>query len=215
MNGCLIKDILTSKSMFKTYALLFLLYSFNLFTGNYSLFLTIVFVFAISSNMFAFTIDAQSHWDSFAAALPDGRRQMVRGRYQFALLLAAIYTVLGLAAFGLFRLLGYSSNVSFKEFLVAALSADIATLLLTLVLYPVLFRFGVSKGRVIMTATTGLITGCVAAAVVVVKDGRIPLHIPQISLPSWAIGAAAIALLAAAYAISYHCSLRVCQKREY
>lgn len=157
-----------------------------------------VMVFAASSLLGVFSYDEAGHWQSYAAAVPDGRRQQVAGRYGAALavwaLITAVQTVMGLLA---------------KEGVAGSLLYSGMFLLYVAFLLPLSYHFG-TRSRLVMIVIIGVIAGLVAVAgtTLTLAGGVGGAGIPLFAAP------ALLALGGAALAVSYRISLKIMGKKE-
>ena len=124
-------------------------------------------IFCMSAFVGLFNYDEVNHWQAYAAATPNGRREQVDGRYALALLMCGGYNVL---------LLDEPTNhldLPARESLEAALREYEGTLLFELcliygggallyidVLMPVSYRFGGNKSRTVILV---IVVACSAA----------------------------------------------------
>lgn len=92
-------------------------------------------------------LDERSHWESFALTMPYSRRAMVLSKYLLSLLAMAASCILYTAAF---LAASFIRHTTFSaEALAAALIAIIMTAgISTVLIYPLIFRLGVEKGRI-------------------------------------------------------------------
>lgn len=89
MNGLLRKELLLLKSSGKTYIFLILFYAvFSLFS-NSTMFSALATLILVLLPLTSFSLDELARWDKFAAALPGGRRAVVKSKYQFLFLTLA------------------------------------------------------------------------------------------------------------------------------
>ena len=157
-----------------------------------------VMIFAASSLLGVFSYDEAGHWQSYAAAVPDGRRQQVAGRYGATLtlwaLITVIQTIMGLLA---------------KEGVAGSLLYSGMFLLYVAFLLPLSYHFG-TRSRLVMIVIIGVIAGLVAVAGTTLTLAGGP---GGAGIPSFA-ALALLAIGAAALAISYRISLKIMGKKE-
>lgn len=147
----------------------------------------------------ALAYDERARWDFYAAGLPYTRRDLVLGKYVLSWLsiaAAAVLSLLGQAVVGLVRGGGDLAE------LVAAMPLIVVTpLLLTAVLLPVLFRYGVERGRMLFY---GMIAAFAAVAFLLFRDGAGPAAGDALPLTAILLVAAVVGT-----AVSVRCSIRV------
>ena len=130
---------------------------FSVISKSYFLLMYAV-IYGLSAVTTLFSYDESNRWKGYAAALPNGRRDQVLARYRTALLMtcgiAALCLVTALISWA-FR--GEKSTLG-MVFLCAGI-----TLLINAVEMPILYRFGLNKGKVmaivVMALSVGIVTG--------------------------------------------------------
>ena len=111
----------------------------NLFFAVYAMLLAGI----ISMNLLAY--DEQSRWNIFAQTMPCTRRQQVSEKYLVSLICAAAMWLVFTVVFAGSAILGYTS---LENALIVVSVMPALGLLPAAMLLPVVFRFGVTKGRV-------------------------------------------------------------------
>lgn len=102
--------------------------------------------------------DERSKWDQMAAMMPYTARDLVLSRYVLGWTAAAVACTLSLVLQGIFS--SILDTGFYPVTLVLAFFACLATLALTL---PLIFRFGVERGRLIMFLIIFLVCGSAGA----------------------------------------------------
>ncbi len=147
----------------------------------------------------ALAYDERARWDFYAAGLPYTMRDLVLGKYVLSwvsIAAAAVLSLLGQAVVGLVRGGGDLAE------LVAAMPLIVVTpLLLTAVLLPVLFRYGVERGRMLFY---GMIAAFAAVAFLLFRDGAGPVAGDALPLTPILLVAAVVGTV-----VSVRCSIRV------
>jgi MFS family permease len=216
MKGLVLKDLYAVIRSWKTLLLMALLYgALSLFAGaGYSAYLLALFLMILP--MSTFSADELARWDGFAAALPGGRRAVVRSKYLLLLLVAAAALVLSLIL-NLLSLLTGREDGSFGERMLTVLSFTWIGLLVNAAAYPFLFRYGAQKGRIYLIIAIGFVCGLGAVGMVLLSldDSTLWTLLGSLHLPLAAVAAAAVLLLAAALGLSYRVSQGVYEKKEF
>jgi len=108
MNGMVRKELYLFKVIGKSYLLVLGIFIILTLTGLYeaSFASTMIVLFLTMAPVTTCSYDELAGWDKFAAATPAGRMGIVRGKYIFALIMAALSLVLILAINGALILLG-------------------------------------------------------------------------------------------------------------
>ncbi len=210
MSGLLKKDLLLLKAGWKSYALMVMVYAVCGFAANPGFFSAMMSVMLLVLPLNAFSADEQSKWDGYAAALPGGRRAMVRSRYQLVLLVAAAVFVLSLVMNGI---IAWKEGLPYGELVFAALVTVAVGLLADCIICPLMFKYGVAKGRVVMLIGVGAVVGLVIIVSTMSFGGSV--------WRAFTGGGQALlivlllAVMIAAPIVSYRCSLKICEKKEY
>ena len=155
-----------------------------------------------------FSYDEQAKWDRFAAALPGGRRAVVQARYVFTLIVSVGAVVLGGAVGAAACLLHPTEGETLWEMVLSTAFGGSIGILLNAVMLPLMFKFGVQKGRLylalVLAILFGAFLGGVAALASAVQEPSVLI------LPLAAIPAAGLLALVPSYLLS----LRVFRKKD-
>ena len=155
-----------------------------------------------------FSYDEQAKWDKYAAALPGGRRAVVQARYVFTLIVSAGAVVLGGAVGAAACLLDPTTGEMLWEMVLSTAAGGSVGILLNAVMLPLMFKFGVQKGRLylalVLAILFGAFLGGVAALASAVQEPSVLI------LPLAAIPAAGLLALVP----SYFLSLRIFRKKD-
>ena len=129
-----------------------------------------------------FAYDERAKWDSLAAMMPFSTRDMVLSRYVFAWL-ATAYAVLCYLLGQFF----FSSGFLAESLMVLGMTLTIL-MIAQAVYFPILFRLGAEKGRMVMMVVIIGIMVVVALAAAVLEKLALPPS-PMMILPGLVIGA--------------------------
>ncbi len=155
-----------------------------------------------------FSYDEQAKWNKYAAALPGGRRAVVQARYVFTLIVSAGAVVLGGAVGAAACLLDPTAGETLWEMVLSTAAGGSVGILLNAVMLPLMFKFGVQKGRLylalVLAILFGAFLGGVAALASAVQEPSVLI------LPLAAIPAAGLLALVP----SYFLSLRIFRKKD-
>ncbi|MGM9606654.1 MAG: ATP-binding cassette domain-containing protein [Oscillospiraceae bacterium] len=156
-----------------------------------------------------------ARWDAFAAALPGGKRAVVKAKYQFLFLAFGGAFVLSCLVNLVISFAVREENGTFPELVAAALACTAVCLLIDCIFYPLLFRYGSQKSRIVLAAVFGAVFAVFAVAALLFSfSGGTPLDLLTGASP-FAVAAGAVVLLAAAVVISYRVSCRIYDKKEF
>jgi len=163
MKGLLLKDLINLKSQGKVMAVLIAFYIFlALSSQNNAMFGAIISVMAAILPVTSLSYDEKAKWDKYALSMPVSRRDMVISKYLLGLLLLVAAFLINM----LFNIFAGTDTIKDMFILSYGLAAT-GIIFLSLIL-PVLFQFGVEKGRLFMLLILFLPT---AAVVIWSKSG--------------------------------------------
>ncbi len=211
MKGLIYKDLLTLKANGKVYLFIVVFSAFFMFTDRAFMFSCMLSMLILMCPLNTFSADELARWDAFSAALPGGRRAVVRGKYALLLLVLAMGTALA-AALDLAVVLWDRDWSALPEMLVATLACAAVGLLLNCILFPLIFRFGTQKSRLILAAVGAMVALGIGLSAGVLGEDTAPF--PAAPHPG-VLAALAVIVLAAATAASYAISCRIYAKREF
>lgn len=149
--------------------------------------------------------DERSHWEEMASMMPCTIGALVGSKYLLGVLLVIAVSLLSMAAqlvTGLIKAVPVSAAALLSTLIIACLA-----LLLMSIELPLMFHFGVEKGRLVYILFT-----CVFILTFVSCADQFITFLDRTSLPM--IVAAAVLLAAAGLGISYPVSVRVYQRRR-
>ena len=209
MKGLLLKDFYMACKYCRAYLLIVLVFALaSPFTGGNNLFMLFypcILASMVPVNLLAY--EAQCKWELFAGTLPYSRCQLVSAKYLTGLISAGLVLVLS----GIAQIIGMLSGGGFRaeEFLSLMAALVLTGCVVPAITLPLIFRFGVEKGRIVYLVMVGLFCGLSAVASIVLPDNifaQAASFAPALSL----------AFLAAVglYALSWFLSARFYGKRE-
>lgn len=205
MKGLLLKDWYVMKKTCRAYLLLVVVFlSISVFGGE-NVFM--VFYPAMLVGMIPVTLlgyDERCKWQITCAAMPCTRAQFVSAKYLIGLL-AQLAT---LALTALAQALRMTLNGGFHWLTWGTLLAVLLamSLLTAAITPPLMFRFGVEKGRILYCVTVGLMCG---GSTIIGLSGALDAAPFTVTALVGMVAAAA-----AVYALSWRLSIALYQKRE-
>lgn len=149
MKGLLFKDLFTLRKQGKVYLLLVVFYVFySMLMKNVSMLSAMLTILCAIAPITTLAYDENCKWDRYALSMPISRKMIVLSKYVFGLLLLlismAIVTPLSMVV------VSYTREMKMMPtFMITLVVNGIAVLFLS-VLLPLLFKFGVEKGRLFM-----------------------------------------------------------------
>lgn len=138
---CMVKN---NKYLFIMAFVICIIYSF-MFDMDMSFFLPFMGVISVVST---FSYDDYNNWHAYAATLPQGKLNVVKSKYVVTILLTIVLTLTSL-------LLGFvigmiKNNYNFDESISSVMGEIVAILSMAAILYPVTFKYGAEKGRIVL-----------------------------------------------------------------
>lgn len=208
------KDLFVLRKQMRTYAFILVVYAFLSIIGVWgtSLIATMVALVTLMCPLSAFAYDQASRWDAYACALPGGGKGAVAGRYLCALTiwLAAILLCGALSA--VLWAVGLLEG-DLLELLVGNLASGTMGLLMAAVTLPLCYKFGIERGRVIMT----LVFVCIFVGVIGVAtlaEGAVPASLDTTTAVVAGVVGFAV-LVAVGFYGSYRVSRAIYLKKEW
>lgn len=209
MIGLIKKDLLMMKRNMKTSILFLLVFLIIMLNEENAL----VFVPAFLSTMLfisTFSYDEYNNWNTYAIALPDGRKNLVKAKYIANLLILITVVTIFSALASLLGILNH--NLNLLENIRLASACIFALSIFQFILYPFIFKFGTEKGRIGIFISIFGLTGAVS----LLKD-QVKIHIPVevISMleKNWLLFSVVGILIV--FIISYTISRRIVAKKEF
>lgn len=217
MKGLLRKEFYTMQNQLRSWILVVGVMSlYSVFMKSNNFLYALIFMISWMSALSAFSNDQYNHWDGYALALPLNRRDMVKGRYLFTLSCMAFSSAACLLVSLLINL--GIREMQLQEMLHGFFFVVIAGLLYLAIYLPILYKFGVEKGRYVIMATfIGIFLLLYLAVEFPQKgvgnamqwaEGWIEGHVVLLE-------AAATVLTAGFLYLSYRLSVRIYEKREF
>lgn len=212
MKGLLYKDFVNTKSNLLIYAAVALFYLVVAGWSSNGTGMGIFIIFFFSTiPLQAFSYDSAYHWDLFAVSTPVSRQSIVGARYLFALLCIGASLLFAIAMEALSFLGG--GELAFAEQALVTLTCIAVIFIIISIILPLVYQFGVEKGRILMMALYLVPFIIVMVGARIFGDGfsqTVELFFSQLAYLPWVlmVGAAAMFLL------SYFCSCRIYQRKE-
>lgn len=148
MLGFIKKDLFMIKANLKTFLIIFALYLILAIQGMFD----VIFVIPLIGIMLfitTFSYDDYNNWNAYVATIPNGRKNAVRAKYIISTILMII---LGILSFGMdvFKNYHVMDAFSIEASISGVLGIVLSIVIIISILYPIMFKFGSTKGRVIL-----------------------------------------------------------------
>lgn len=157
MLGLIKKDFLLIKENSKSMIIIFIVYLMLAFQGTFD---TTFIVPLIGVMLFisTFSYDDFNNWNSYAVTLPNGRKNVVRAKYISSIILTVIF---GIVSLGIDVGISYAktNNINLDETISSLMGTMLSCIIIISLLYPIVFKFGATNGRIILFAVIFGIAG--------------------------------------------------------
>jgi len=213
MRGLVLKDILVLRKGLRTYAIFLLFYLILSLIGAFHLSMCVAMgqVILMMLPISAFSYDEMAKWNLYAAALPGGRRALVKGRYHFTLLISILVSVYNLFLSVLFSILG---KASMEECLLTVLVSLLLGLVMVSFMIPINFKLGPERARPYLYLVLGI--PCLLVFLLYKIGGSRLSQIPEpTSAQLIAIACVFLAVAFCGLYLSYFISCRIMEHKEF
>ena len=148
MLGFIKKDLFMIKANLKKFLIIFALYIVLAIQGSFDITFVIPLI-GIMLFITTFSYDDYNNWNAYVATIPNGRRNAVRAKYVVSIILMI---VLGIISFGMAVGVDYfiKNQVYIDQSLSSVLGILLSIVIIISLLYPIMFKFGSTNGRVIL-----------------------------------------------------------------
>lgn len=150
MLGLVKKDFLLLKANLKTMIIIFIVYLIMIVQGSFDATFVVPLI-GIMLFISTFSYDDFNKWNSYAITLPNGRKNVVKAKYVASIILTVILAILGLL---LSVMVSYikTNGINLDETISSLMVTILSSVIIISFLYPIIFKFGATNGRIIMFA---------------------------------------------------------------
>lgn len=160
MLGLIKKDFLIIKANLKSMVITFIVYLMLAFQGTFDV-TFIIPIIGIMLFISTFSYDDFNNWNSYAVTLPDGRRNVVRAKYIASITLTVVLGIIALAI-GIGISYIKTNAINLNEIISSLMGTALSNITIISLLYPIVFKFGATNGKIILFAVVFGIGGIVA-----------------------------------------------------
>ncbi len=161
MRGLIIKDFLYLKNTWKNLVIIFigsLLISIAL--GNYLLTICALSLILLTNTINTFQTDEFFNTDSYTLSLPLSRRQIITARYIYTFIMVITAFFVGLVLFYLIHfIIKPNHNGLNTDMLKYLIMLEGTSLLVDSIFYPVIYKVGCEKSRLVLLSIVMLLLG--------------------------------------------------------
>lgn len=157
MLGLIKKDFLLIKANLKSIIIIFVIYIMLAFQGTFDVTFIIPLI-GIMLFISTFSYDDFNNWNSYAVTLPDGRKNVVRAKYIASIILTIILVAIALVI-GIGISYTKTNSINLDEIISSLMGTMLSSVIIISLLYPIVFKFGATNGRIILFAVVFGIAG--------------------------------------------------------
>ena len=157
MLGLIKKDFLLIKANSKSMIIIFIIYLMMAFQGTFDVTFIIPLI-GIMLFISTFSYDDFNNWNSYAVTLPNGRKNVVRAKYIASIILTIILGIVSLAI-GVGIDYAKTNSINLDETISSLMGTVLSSVIIISLLYPIVFKFGATNGRIILFAVVFGIAG--------------------------------------------------------
>lgn len=150
MLGLIKKDFLLLKANLKTMAIIFIVYLIMIFQGLFDVTFVVPLI-GIMLFISTFSYDDFNNWNSYAITLPNGRKNVVKAKYIASIILTVILAILALLLSVMVDFIK-TNGIDLNETISSLIGTVLSSVIIISFLYPIVFKFGSTNGRIIMFA---------------------------------------------------------------
>ncbi len=148
MIGFIKKDLAMIKSNFKLLGFLVIIYIVMILLG----YMDISFILPFMSVMIiisTFSYDNYNKWDAYSISLPNGRKNNVKSKYITTILMLLLVSIIIVILSFIISYIN-TQTINYEQTLISTLGTIFGTLLVLTFMYPIIYKFGVEKARILI-----------------------------------------------------------------
>ncbi|MBP3921140.1 MAG: ABC-2 transporter permease [Bacilli bacterium] len=156
MYGLIKKDLLMIKQNLKNFILVFIIFLSMTIINKSDMTFILPFM-AVMISISTFSYDNYNKWDAYAVTLPNGRKNIVRAKYISTLIFVIISFIISIIS--LFIINKCGMNIDLNSSLNDLSGCLVLVFLIMSIMFPIMYKFDVEKGRIALFILTFGITG--------------------------------------------------------
>lgn len=209
MLGLIKKDLLMIKSNLKLVIVMLFVFFIMALQGQFDISFIPPFIIVMLF-MSTFSYDEYNKWDAYAITLPNGRKNVVKSKYVATIILTLLSIIITIL---LNILVGIINNsLDFDKCISILAGCSFGIVFLQAIMYPLIFKYGIEKGRIGLFALTFAIVGIIGLLSKVIKID-IPTNIISFLDNYWFIITPIVLIII--LLISYKISEKIYLKKEF
>lgn len=214
MKGLIVKDLLFLKGNLKTVIILFIAFicmSFSMKGMGFAFYLPFIAIMMCTST---FSYDEYNKWDIYSTSLPISRKKIVKAKYLFSFLALIVSFFISLLV--TFIVSNIQNNFDAEILLPSIVYGFLAISIVLSIMYPLIYKWGVEKGRVAVFIVIIIFAALIGLASFALKNISLPFSfssfIPFFTEYQYII----LSVLAFLFLyISYLISYKIYEKKEF
>lgn len=209
MIGLIKKDLLMIKSNLKLVIIMLFVFFIMALQGQFDISFIPPFIIVMLF-MSTFSYDEYNNWDAYAITLPNGRKNVVKSKYVATIILTILSIIITIL---LNIFVGIINNsLDFNKFISVLVGCSFGIVCIQAIMYPLIFKYGIEKGRIGLFALTFAIVGIIGLLSKVIKID-IPTNIISFLDNYWFIMIPIVIIII--LLISYKISEKIYLKKEF
>ena len=158
-----------------------------------------------------FSYDSFNNWDAYAVSIPNGRKKVVVSKYLTTIILIVASTIIVTLVSFLASYIN-SKSIDIKLTLFSMLAVAIVSILLEIVLYPIIFKYGIEKARIVIFAIVFVFS---MGIVLIARHINLSAfsNILTVILKYWYV--IVPALIIGTFLVSYFISMKIYKNKEF
>lgn len=145
MLGLVTKDFLLMKSNIKSMIIIFIIYIVLGIQGTFDLSL-ILPLFGMILLVSTFNYDEYNNFNAYAITLPNGKKNIVKAKYISTIITLLLTGVLGIVVSSLIAY--FKTNADLFSSFPTLIGSLLGIVFIVSIMYPLIYKFGVEKGRI-------------------------------------------------------------------
>ncbi len=158
MYGLIKKDLLMIKQNLKILMLAFIIFLGMTIINESDMTFFLPFM-AVMVSISTFSYDQFNKWDAYAVTLPNGRKNVVRAKYISTLIFIIISFIISIISLFIMEQCGI--NIDLNSSISELIYCLFVIFLIMIIMFPIMYKFGVEKGRIALFIITFGVTGLV------------------------------------------------------
>ena len=161
MRGLITKDLMFFRTSWKNLLITFIgTFLLSIALGNYTLAVVVVPIYIMSSGINTFQTDEFYNTMAYTLSFPLSRKKIVLSKYLFTLIMMLISILVGIVIYLLILFIinpgedGLNVNMIFS-----LLILECASLIVDSIFYPVIYKYGCEKSRLVLMSIVMLLLG--------------------------------------------------------